>query len=188
MNAIFEAAKELEDFYRAQEWQACIIGGLAVTRWGEPRATQDVDISLLTGFGNEKPFIDCLLDRFEARIDDAAQFALANRVLLIKASNGIPIDISMGGIPFEEALISRATPFEFAPDTSLTTCSAEDLIVLKAFAARSRDWGDVESIIARQGASLDFDYIFLQLAPLVELKNQPEILHTLTALKNELAE
>jgi hypothetical protein len=37
-------------------------------------------------------------------------------------------------MPFEESVVDRATPYEFAPDIRLRTASAEDLLVLKAFA------------------------------------------------------
>lgn len=58
---IFEAARDLEAFCDAQGWQSCFIGGVAVQRWGEPRVTRDIDLTLLTGFGNEAPFIEKLL-------------------------------------------------------------------------------------------------------------------------------
>jgi hypothetical protein len=38
-------------------------------------------------------------------------------------------------MPFEESAVARATPYEFAPGIFLVTASAEDLIVMKAFAA-----------------------------------------------------
>lgn len=44
-----------------QAWRFCLIGGLALLRWGEPRETVDVDLTLLTGFDNELPFIQALL-------------------------------------------------------------------------------------------------------------------------------
>ena len=40
MNAIFAAAKEVADFMQARGWEYCIIGGLAVQRWGELRTTR----------------------------------------------------------------------------------------------------------------------------------------------------
>ncbi len=54
MNAIFTAAKEVCDFMKARRWKFCVIGGLAVQRWGEPRLTQDADLTLLTGFEHEE--------------------------------------------------------------------------------------------------------------------------------------
>jgi hypothetical protein len=41
-----------------------IIGGLAVQRWGEPRQPRDVDVALLTGFGDEASFVDHLLEHY----------------------------------------------------------------------------------------------------------------------------
>jgi hypothetical protein len=63
----------------------------------------------------------------------------------------------------------------------LTTCSAEDLIVQKLFAFRTRDTLDVETIVLRQ-RQLDWAYIQAQLRPLAELKEQPEIMEALSKL------
>ena len=123
------------------------------------------------GFGKEADCAQVLLDNFHARISDALTFALANRVLLFSASNGTASDISFSGLPFEEEMITRSSlPFDFYPACSLISCSAEDLLVLKAFAERTKDWMDVESIILRQGKNLDMDYVLRQLSPLCDLK------------------
>jgi len=45
MNPIFAAAEEIQAFCRARDWRFCFIGGLANQRWGEPRLTQDVDLT-----------------------------------------------------------------------------------------------------------------------------------------------
>ena len=78
-------------------------------------------------------------------------------------------------LPFEAAMVRRAKPMEFAPGLVLPCCTAEDLFIMKAFAARPRDWTDAESIVARQ-ASLDKRYILRSLKPLCELKETPELL------------
>jgi hypothetical protein len=79
-------------------------------------------------------------------------------------------------------MINRATSFEYLPDFDLITCSAEDLIVLKAFADRLKDWMDIEGIIIRQIENLDQSYIIDQLSPLCELKEAPEIITKLKSL------
>jgi hypothetical protein len=183
MIELFQVASQVQRVCTTNGWRFCFIGGLALQRWGEPRVTQDIDLTLLTGFGGERPFIDALLGRFEPRIERAAEFALENRVLLLQSPTGIGIDVALGGLPFEEQVVSRATPFEFLPQISLLTCSAEDLVILKAFADRPRDWSDVEGIIIRQGALLDWRHIETNLKPLVELKESPEILERLVKFK-----
>ena len=68
---------------------------------------------------------------------------------------------------------------DFPLGIGLRTCSAEDLVVLKAFAGRGQDWVDVERIIVRQTGKLDWNYIREQLQPLAELKEMPDILDQL---------
>ncbi len=179
MNALIRAAADLQAVCEAQHWRFCFIGGLAVLRWGEPRETIDVDLTLITGFGNERAFVSVLLDAFPPRIEDAAAFAEHNRVLLLRAKSGVGLDIALGGLPFEELAVERSTRFTYPPDVSLRTCSAEDLIVLKAFADRPKDWVDIEGVIVRQARQLDWPYVRAQLAPLAELKDAPELLDRL---------
>ena len=50
---------------------------------------------------------------------------------------------------------------------------------MKAFAARGKDWLDVEGIIVRQTGKLDWGYIRGQLQPLAELKKSPGIMDEL---------
>ena len=52
------------------------------------------------------------------------------------------------------------------------TCSAEDLIVLKAFAGRDRDWADIEGILMRRAGQLDEPLVFQELTPLLQLKGE----------------
>ena len=175
MNPIFTAALEIQAFCEKKKWRYCIIGGLAVQRWGEPRLTRDVDLTVLSGFGSEERWIEPLIERFDVRRADALDFALQTRVVLLNANNGVPLDVSLGAMPFEERIVARASLYPFAPHASLTTCSAEDLIVLKAFANRDKDWLDVDGVILRQAGQLDAALIWRELNPLVELKEEPEI-------------
>ena len=179
MNALIRAAADLQAKCEAEQWRFCFIGGLAVLRWGDPRETVDVDLTLITGFGREREFAAVLLDVFPPRIDDAVAFAERNRVLLLRAASGVGLDIAFGGLPFEELVVERSTLFTYPPDVPLRTCSAEDLIVLKAFADRPKDWMDIEGVIIRQGNQLDWSYVRAQLAPLAELKDAPELLERL---------
>jgi len=185
VNEVIRAAAEIQALCESEKWRFCFIGGLALQRWGEPRETIDVDLTLLTGFGGEEPYIEKVLRQFEPRIDDAAEFALTRRVLLVRAPSGVGIDIALGGLPFEESVVERSSNFAFPLEIMLRTCSAEDLIVLKAFAARTKDWLDVEGIIIRQTGKLDWGYIRRQLSPLVELKETPEILEQLETRRIE---
>jgi hypothetical protein len=184
MNALFEAAKEVCEFMAAHRWESCIIGGLAVQRWGEPRTTLDVDMTLLTGWGEEEGYVAAILDRFKSRIPDGHAFALAQRVLLIQTSNGKNVDIALGALPFEVGMVRRAVQVEFAPGLVLPCCTAEDLFIMKAFAARPRDWLDAESIALRQ-VRLDKQYILEHLTELCDIKGASDILERAERLLTE---
>jgi len=149
---------------------------LAVLRWGEIRMTQDIDLCLLCGYGNEEVYIRTLLDVFESRIENTFDFAKTNRVLLLYASNGVSIDITFSGLPFENEMIKRATPFNFNNNCKLLICSAEDLIILKVFAGRAKDWMDVEGIVMRQGENLNSDYIIEHLSRFQDVKDMQDSL------------
>jgi hypothetical protein len=51
---LLDAAREVDGYCRRQNWRYCIIGGMALLRWGEQRMTKDVAITLLTAFGDEE--------------------------------------------------------------------------------------------------------------------------------------
>jgi hypothetical protein len=183
MSDLLEVARDLQTFCDRQGWNSCVIGGIAVLRWGEPRVTRDVDLTLLTGFGAEESFVSVLLAEYPARVTDPMVFARQNRVLLLQTPERVGIDISLGALPFEESVVRNATDYSFGPGLSLRTCSAEDLVVMKLFASRPIDIRDAESVVLRHGEQLNWVYIQEQLAPLVELKEEPEILLTLARLR-----
>ena len=177
MSPLFEAARDLQNLLDGWRWPFCIIGGIALLRWGAPRYTRDVDVALLSGFGHEDDFTLPLLNSgYTGRISHATEFARGNRVLLVTAPNGVPVDISLAALPFEEKAVQRATMFEFAEGCSLRTCSAEDLLVMKLFALRPQDVADVESVAVLRGASLDWNYVEENLVPLAEAKEDSRIM------------
>ena len=182
MNPLFAAAAEVLAFAAARGWTCCLIGGLAVQRWGEPRQTRDVDLTLLTGLGNEEAFVDPILEHYAPRFADGRRFALERRVLLVETRAKISLDISLGGLPYEARVVARSTHFEIAPGVSVTTCSAEDLVILKAFAGRPQDWLDVEGVIVRQGPALDRHLVPAELRPLLELKEDTTAMPRLLTL------
>jgi hypothetical protein len=177
MSTLFDAARDLQVLLETHGWGFCFIGGLAVLRWGEPRFTRDVDLTLLCPLGCEDEVSAPLLDSgYPGRISDPREFARRNRVLLLQSPDGVPIDIALAALPFEEGLVQRSSLFEFEATSVLRTCSAEDLIVLKLFAFRPRDVLDVETVVTRQRTALDWEYIAANLQPLAEVKDQPEIM------------
>lgn len=102
MKTVLEAALEVQRKLIEGKERFCFIGAIALQRWGEPRATRDVDATVLVPFG----------------------------------------------------------------------------------ASRTRDWADIEALVARRGASLDWDLVLKELAPLAAARDMPEILDRLRAMKS----
>jgi len=176
---IFDAALNAQAVCEELGLKFCVIGGVALQRWGEPRFTADADLSVLAEPGREDTVASALLGQLQPRVENPLDFARRTRVVLVQSIDGVGIDIVLAGLPFEARVIERSSLWEINDSTVLRTCSAEDLLVMKAFAARDKDWADVTSVLERQGSRLDLNIVREELQPLVAAKEEPEILEHL---------
>jgi hypothetical protein len=174
--ALAAAARDVALVLARADLPFCLIGGLAVQRWGEPRATTDVDFSVLTGYGHERRAIDALLGAFKARVPDPYDFALRTRVLLIETGSGVGVDVALAAVPFEQEAIESATPWEPLPSVELRVCPPEHLIVYKLVAGRPHDLVDVTGIVRRQRERLDVERIRHWGRIFADLKEDPDLL------------
>jgi len=177
-NLIATALAQVCRVFDERDWRYCLIGGLAAAHWGEPRFTKDVDVVLLADIDDEPQIVDDILSEFRPRIDDAADFARVNRVLLIATDEGIPIDVSFGSLPFEAQMLERTVRTTVLPDVEAPTATAEDIIVMKSIAGRPQDVKDIEGILASQGEALDLEYVRFWLGDLAELWVENDLLGT----------
>ncbi len=184
---VIGAAWEAQQKLARAGFRFCFIGGLALQRWGEPRYTQDVDLTLLCPFGEELAVGRSLAELFRPRFDGAVEFTVQSRVFLAQTTDGTPLDIALGAIDFELHCVARASAFDFGGGISLLTCCAEDLIVMKVFANRDRDWPDVEAIIMRQGTNLNWELIERELKPLLALQGGQPAWDHLNGLRRKLS-
>ena len=176
MNGQFEAAWQLHRFLTERDIPYVIIGGIAVQRWGEPRLTIDVDLAILLPAGGEEGRLREIAAAFPPRLKDAVAFALEHRVLPIDVPGASPADLSMALPGFEEAAIARAVDYDLGQGRTVRLCKAEDLIVYKCVAGRAQDVMDVESIVARQGESLDFAHIRRWLDEFAQITEDREVI------------
>lgn len=80
MNQQFKAAWEVHQFFTKEVIPYAIIGGIALQRWGEPRFTRDVEVTILVNIGEEEEIVKSILSVFTKRIPDALEFAFRNRI------------------------------------------------------------------------------------------------------------
>lgn len=189
---LLRAAQEVLDLLASHGHSACAIGGLAVLRWGEPRVTQDVDISVLAPWGEEAPVVDLLVEHLPVRRPDARAFALANRVLLVTSADGVPIDVGLAALPFEREALSRAREWRWTPELAFPVCTAEDLLIYKLAAGRPRDLLDVDGIVRLQWRNLDIERVRSRTRELAAMLEGPDLLepfeHALLAARREIRE
>ncbi len=175
MNRQFETAWQLHTFLSTRRIPYAIIGGLAVQRWGQPRLTRDVDLTMLLEPGREESTLREIVAAFPPRIDDAVAFALAHRVLPVDVPGGSEADLSLGLPGYEEHVVARAVPYDLGGGREARLCSAEDLIIHKALAGRPQDVLDIEGIVARQGKAVDVAYVRRWLEELARTCDDPEV-------------
>lgn len=168
---IFEAAAEVADFLDEQDVAYAFLGGLVIQHWGEPRLTRDVDVVVGVSSEREGAFLQAAVGRFRPRLENAVDFARRHRMLLLSASDGTPVDLSLGIPGYEDEVMRRALSVSFGGPRPVRIVTAEDLVVHKCVAGRARDLEDVERVLVRQRLKLDLRYTRKWLrafAPIVE--------------------
>ncbi|MEW6171582.1 MAG: hypothetical protein AB1510_00730 [Bacillota bacterium] len=99
---------------------------------------------------NEESFLKRTVKRFQPRFPDAVDFARKSRVLLLTATNGRPIDISLGIPDYELEAMAQDAIVTWPGGKAVRLISSEDLIIHKCVAGRPHDLEDVERILVRQ--------------------------------------
>src|SRR5574341_456390 len=177
MLPIYEAAWEMHQYLNRKRIPYVLIGGIAVQKWGRPRLTKDVDLTIAVPVEETEKVIDHIEKSFKGRVANLKEFARQNRVVLIYASNGREIDISLALPGYEDVLMQRAQSFKLAPRKIVRVCSPEDLIIHKAVAGRPQDLMDLQGVVFRQASALDLDYIRYWLKEFSLLLESDEVIH-----------
>lgn len=152
-----------------------LIGGLAVSLWGEPRATLDIDLSLWVEPGEFESVIAALSARIHPQPQDPLAFARQTRVLPVVSSEGVRADLVFGALPLEMEAIHRACPKQVGGKT-VRVASLEDLILMKLISEPEKDTGDAQRLLRRFKESVDRDYLEPRLSELAVALARPGIL------------
>lgn len=142
-----------------------LIGGLAVLRYGEPRFTKDVDLTV--GLDEreatrvlaamKRAGLSCIAERPEQLV--MRSFFLP----FVEDSTRITIDVAFGRTVFEVEALAKSKTVRINGE-SVRVCSPEHLIVHKIIASRPRDLDDVRGILAKN-PKLNLDEVRRWLRP-----------------------
>jgi hypothetical protein len=167
-SALFKAASMLEE----QGYRYAVIGGLAVSVWGQTRATYDIDFKVLVPANGYQALRELVRRYYPER---ARPHVPENPLIVDVVIEGVTVDFLLAIPGYEENIVTRALPRELG-ERAFPVCSPEDLIIQKAVAGRPRDWQDVEGILIEQYGKLQADYIEEWLGQFAEILERPEIL------------
>jgi len=137
-----------------------LIGGQAVLLHGEPRLTQDVDVTM--GVGPDRiPDLLAVCDELglQPLPDDPGVFARETFVLpAADPTTGVRVDLIFSTTPYEAQAIDRAVLVNVG-SREVPFATAEDLLLHKLFAGRPRDLEDAAGVVRRKGLELDWEYL-----------------------------
>ncbi len=153
-------------------YRYAIIGGIALSVWGFPRATLDIDIKVLVKD----------LDYQRARTTIKYAFPQATRrnapkepLIFSITIEGVIVDFLFTIPGYDELIIDRASEHEI-DGIKFWICSAEDLAIQKMVAGRPKDLLDVQTVLDVQWGKLDTNYINDWLIQFADLLGRPELL------------
>ena len=175
MKALEHAVGLLARVLEEQRVPYMLIGGIANLVWGEPRATLDVDASILVEETEWPHLSDTLSQTFRMVPQQPLAFLRDPHVLPIATEEGIRIDLIWARLPYEQKAIARARMEEVAGQR-VRVCRPEDLVIYKNGTDRSKDREDVRAIIHQQGSRLDRRYITQAVRALARALDQPDLL------------
>lgn len=179
LTPLISALGDLVAFLQDQKIAGIVIGGVAASILGRPRMTRDIDVSVSV---KEKD-LDRLLQatprfRFVPRIPDCLDFAHKTRVLLLRHEpSSIDLDLVLASLPFEMEAIRKAVWTEVGRISVPLPCP-EDLIIMKALAARPRDGADIEGVLTTH-PNVDRTRILSQVSEFASALDMPGILDDL---------
>ena len=159
-----------------------VIGGIAVIARGVRRFTTDIDVAVRGDAVSIEALLETLAKfAIAPRIADAAAFAEANLVLLLRhQETGVDLDVSLAWSAFEHDALATSTLASFGR-VRVPMCTPESLLVFKAIAGRPKDTEDAEALLALY-PDIDRARARARVAELAALAEVPEILVAFDAL------
>jgi hypothetical protein len=118
---------------------------------GEPRGTIDIDLNVFVAPTEAERVFDRLPVGIEVDDNDVATVVRDGQVRLFW--DHTPVDLFFDYHPFYVDVARRVHEVPFA-DTSIPVLCCEDLFVFKAFFARTKDWADIEAMVAASSTNL----------------------------------
>jgi hypothetical protein len=185
MPELDDAARALGAWLDGEQVPNMVIGDFAVTVWGEPRFTRDLDVTVSVPPEKLSVIVERISSQFTPLVADPMKFVIETRVLPIMVQT-LPVNLVFAALPYEEAAISRARKLALKSG-SVQICSPEDLILYKIVSDRARDHEDIEGVFRYRHSELDYAYLDPRVEELAEALANRNMLEWYRALRQRWA-
>jgi hypothetical protein len=153
-----------------------VFGAQAVSAYGVPRLSADVDVTVQLVPDEPQRFIrDMEAAGFALRIDDPDFVRRTRIVPFVHLATGMPLDVVLAASGLEDEFLDRARPADLG-GTTVPIIDPEDLIIAKILAARPKDIEDARGLWRLRGPALDAGRIRRTLGELQEALGQSDLL------------
>jgi uncharacterized nucleotidyltransferase DUF6036 len=160
-----------------------VFGAQAVSAYGLPRLSADVDVTLDLAPDDPERFArEMEAAGFALRVSDP-DFIRRTRVMpFVHLATGMPLDVVLAGSGLEDEFLARARRFDLG-GTEMPFIHPEDLVIAKVLAGRPKDIEDARGVWKALGAGLDADRVRRILGLLEEALSQSDLVPTFEAIR-----
>jgi len=143
--------KKLVKIFQSQKIPYMLVGGIATSIYGEPRATKDIDLMVMVKPYHLGKLLSTLKkNKFQFHAEEAkVLLEFGNRIMIYDPTGILRIDLWIPKTNYEKQAFKRRKK-EMLKKTTLFTVSVEDLILLKLLAGRPKDIIDIEGILVKK--------------------------------------
>lgn len=187
MNPLDFQLRQLVKLFKATSVDYAVLGGIAVSIYGEPRLTSDIDINIMLDN-----------DKINDFLKKASKFGFtplpSNIKKFIKETGVIPMKFSKNRITGKcdfiiaqnilEHLCIRRARFIKIGFIKAKIITPEDLIIHKITSKRPKDLEDARGILFRQRGKLDTKYIAHWLKKIDEVVRHSELFKLFESLRS----
>jgi len=159
-----------------------LFGAQAVTSYGVPRLSADVDVTVaLVPEAPDRFARDMEAAGFTMQVDDP-EFVRRTRVMpFTHAATGMPVDVVLAGSGLEDEFLDRAVLTDLG-GISVPLIEIGDLIIAKVLAGRPKDLDDARALWRLHGPRLDANRIRHTLRLLEEALTQSGLVSSFEAV------
>ena len=153
-----------------------LFGAQAVSIFGVPRLSADVDVTVRLAEGSTEAFVAAMRDAgFDLQVPDADFVRRASVLPFVHLSTAMPVDVVLAASGLEDEFLQRARPIEIE-GVPTPIIDREDLVIAKVLAGRPKDLEDARGLWKIHGADLDATRIRRVLALLEDALAQSDLL------------